>query len=202
MASGKTVCSNYLVENHNYNKISLAEPIYWIVNNLNKESSINLYYHYLDPYINPPLTYDNQIKIINLIEKIKKIPNEKPKPRKRLQWFGTDGIRKQICDTMWIDILLNRISKNPEKKYVVDDVRFPNELEILKKNNFIIVKLEVDSHIQRERLQHLYGKFDESILYHDSEKDIEKLKGDITINANTPLKIMFQDLKKGLKGVI
>lgn len=201
MASGKTTCSNHLVENLGYTRISLAEPIYWIVNNLHLGTPSMLYYQYLNPYIDPPLTSEEQVKFINAIAHTKTIPIEHPKPRKRLQWLGTEGGRQQIRDTIWIDILLNRIAKEPNKNYVIDDVRFANELEAMTKAGFYPVKLEVDIATQRKRLEALYGEFDSEILTHGSEVEISKLKGDTHLDAAQPLESMLIELEEVIKGL-
>jgi len=201
MASGKTTCSNHLVDTLGYTRISLAEPIYWVVNNLHQGTPSDLYYNYLHPYIYPPLTSEQQVKMINAITHVKTIPDEKPKPRKRLQWLGTEGGRQQVRDTIWIDILLNRIARDPGKRYVIDDVRFSNELDAMSKAGFYVIKLDVDLETQRKRLLSLYGEFDDEILTHGSEIEIGKLKGDTHLDAAITLELMLNELTGVIKGL-
>ena len=200
MASGKTTCSNHLVDTYGYTRISLADPIYWVVNKSNGGASSDLYYRYLHPYIYPALSSEEQVAFIKAIDHTKTIAFETPKPRKRLQWLGTEGGRS-IRDTVWIDILLNRIAKEPNKDYVIDDVRFPNEMVAMSKANFHTIKLEVDSDTQRKRIFNLYGEFDESIFTHASEIGIGKIKGDTHLDAAQSLEGMLSDLNSVLKGL-
>ncbi len=200
MASGKTTCSNHIVDTMGYTRISLAEPIYWVVNKLNQGTPSDLYYNYIHPYVYPALSSEDQVRFINAIAHTKTIPNETPKPRKRLQWLGTEGGR-DIRDSIWIDILLNRIKKFP-KDYVIDDVRFENELIAMKNAGFHTIKLEVDESTQRKRLLNLYGEIDESIFSHRSEIEIGKLKGDTHLDAAQSLESMLIDLNAIIKGLL
>lgn len=52
-------------------------------------------------------------------------------PRFALQHIGTDVIRKNFCDDMWMFTLENRLLKSG-KDVVIADVRFPNEIELVK----------------------------------------------------------------------
>lgn len=53
-------------------------------------------------------------------------------PRYILQFMGTEVIRNNLHENFWIDALENSLQKN--KKYVITDVRFPNEMEMVKQN--------------------------------------------------------------------
>lgn len=201
MASGKTTYSKHIVDNYNYTRISLAEPIYWVVDNLKTRCSADIYNIYLDPYIEPELTLIKKINFISCIDFVRTIPDETPKPRKRLQWFGTEGGRNNIRDSIWIDIFLTRVKQNPDIKFVVDDVRFGNERDALSNAGFHLIKLNIDKETQKSRLEKLYGNFDETILAHGSEIEIKGLAGDTTIDTTGPLKTSLSNLDEVLKGI-
>jgi len=201
MTSGKTITSEYLVSEYGYMRIGFAEPIYNIVDNLEILSPEILYSKYLEPYIEPSLSFNEKVTFIKAIRYAKTIPNETPKPRKRLQWFGTEGGRQQIKDTIWIDILLEKVKRDADKhQFVIDDVRFENELNALNSVGFYCIKLEIDEKTQRKRLFSLYGDIDETILSHPSEIGIEKLNGNIVIDATQCLEFMLKDVDAILKG--
>ena len=201
MASGKTTICDHLIANYGYTQIKLARPIYDVVNNIDKYTPIILYKKFLEPYIIPALTEDKIIIFLNGITHIKTIPNEKPKPRKRLQQFGTECGRQQIRDTVWIDILLEKIKRDNKKHlFVIDDVRFPNELKAMRQAAFYCIKLDVTPSIQRKRILSLYGKIDEKIFSHPSEIEILNLKGDITVDASQLLESMLKDVDRIFKG--
>ena len=52
-----------------------------------------------------------------------------PEVRTLLQVFGTDVGRKLLGENVWVDVLFS--SLNPDKNYVVSDVRFENECEAI-----------------------------------------------------------------------
>ena len=52
-------------------------------------------------------------------------------PRLVLQLFGTDCMRDGFYDGVWVSLLKKTILDNPEQNYVVPDVRFENEVNML-----------------------------------------------------------------------
>ena len=51
-------------------------------------------------------------------------------PRYILQNMGTEVIRNHLHENFWVDALENSLQK--DKKYVITDCRFPNEMEMVK----------------------------------------------------------------------
>jgi hypothetical protein len=181
MSSGKTTASQYLVDNYGYKKLSLAEPIYWIVNDLKNKTPRELYSLYIAPYLTSGFTDKELDKFIAGIDYVNKnIPREQPKPRKQLQFIGTE-VGRGIRDTLWVDILLNRVTGDNN---TVDDVRFSNELQYLKNAGFILIKLEITKEEQKIRLSKLYKNFDPEILNHGSEIEIDALLGDYSMKSD------------------
>ena len=70
-----------------------------------------------------------------------------PEERKSFQLLG-QGARDIVYPDIWIDSLKLRI--NPIFDYVIDDVRYPNELAMCD----ITIRLECDLWTQWERYQH------------------------------------------------
>jgi hypothetical protein len=71
-------------------------------------------------------------------------------PRKALQYIGTDLLRNQLCEDIWVCIVENKITEliklNPKIDIVVTDCRFTNEFAILKKfDSARIIKIERES---------------------------------------------------------
>jgi len=52
-------------------------------------------------------------------------------PRLVLQEFGTDCMRKGFYDGFWVSLTKKEILENPGINYVVTDVRFENEIEMV-----------------------------------------------------------------------
>jgi hypothetical protein len=57
-----------------------------------------------------------------------------PEVRRMLQVMGTEVGRELIRDSVWVDIVLDQIKAEPEERFAITDVRFPNELVALREN--------------------------------------------------------------------
>ena len=53
-------------------------------------------------------------------------------PRLVLQKFGTECMREGFFDGIWVSLVKQQVTKNPGKSWVVPDVRFPNEVKMIK----------------------------------------------------------------------
>lgn len=61
-------------------------------------------------------------------------------PRYALQIMGTDILRKQFYDGLWLASVENRIQKT-EGDTVITDVRFPNEVELIRNANGLLINI-------------------------------------------------------------
>lgn len=52
-------------------------------------------------------------------------------PRLILQLFGTDCMRNGFFDGIWVSLVKQQILDNPDQKYIIPDVRFPNEMKVI-----------------------------------------------------------------------
>lgn len=83
------------------------------------------------------------------------------------------------------------IDDNYPYNIVIDDLRFPNELEKLKSEGFYIIRLNISPQIQLERLKNKYpDNYQNHLkgLNHNSEIHIDKLDVDYTIESDHNLK--------------
>ena len=53
-------------------------------------------------------------------------------PRLVLQEFGTDCMRHGFDDSIWVSVVKQELVKYPKKNFVIPDVRFPNEANMIK----------------------------------------------------------------------
>jgi hypothetical protein len=53
-------------------------------------------------------------------------------PRLVLQEFGTDCMRHGFDDGIWVSLVKQELVKYPNKNFVIPDVRFPNEANMIK----------------------------------------------------------------------
>jgi hypothetical protein len=53
-------------------------------------------------------------------------------PRLVLQLFGTDCMRNGFDDSIWVSLVKKQIALQPNTNFVIPDVRFPNEANMIK----------------------------------------------------------------------
>lgn len=62
-------------------------------------------------------------------------------PRWVLQYWGTDVLRNHFHDDIWIASLENKLRKSTDD-IVISDVRFPNEIEAIKRAGGMVVRIK------------------------------------------------------------
>ena len=169
--NGKDTLGNYLVNNYNYMKLSYAEPI--------KEISRILF------GFNDEQLYGGLKEIID--------ENWNTSPRTIMQFLGTEIFRKQmnqvipdIGENFWIKCLevkmLNILKENPSQKFVICDVRFPNELEAIKKLGGIVIRVKRDLNTNNDT--------------HESEKYIENLDVNYEFSNNGTVQQLYDNFEE------
>jgi hypothetical protein len=112
--SGKDTMANYLVENHGFVRMSFADPL--------KEACRIIY------LLNDEQLYGDLKEVID--------PRWGKTPRELMQLTGTEAIRDQVDDKVWIKNLEYRVAEyaatNPNGRVVVPDMRFINEIYCIK----------------------------------------------------------------------
>lgn len=68
------------------------------------------------------------------------IPNFSP--RYALQLIGTDSLRNHFNEGIWFMTLENRIRKDPDQHVVISDVRFPNEVQFIKEQGGVMIRVD------------------------------------------------------------
>jgi len=141
--SGKTSAANLLVKEHGFKKMAFSDPLKEIVSELFGVGYVN----FTDEYL-----------------KTKEIPHMPGwTPRRLMQYFGTEVVRNLYYNA-WIDIMERRIKRETNQDIVVDDVRFINEAELIKKLGGVLIGVEVEGE-------------DKSDL-HDSERFVEQVQNE------------------------
>jgi hypothetical protein len=114
MRSGKDEAANYIKSKYGGNILKFADPLYEI------EAAI--------------------FKIVGI-----PIPEDKTKRRRLLQFIGTEWGRETIDPDLWIKLMDNKIMANrllTDNFMMVTDVRFPNEVEVLRQHGFAIIQIQ------------------------------------------------------------
>ena len=100
-------------------------------------------------------TFPN-MKLMSIAEPVKNIARDlfdmKTKDRALLQTIGTK--MREIDPDIWVNVLLRKIKTTDN--IIIDDVRFENEILILKKAGFKIFYLDIDQEEQVKYLKETY----------------------------------------------
>ena len=139
---------------------------------------------------NMVMQQDNNYQKVSFAGKIKELAVElfdmKEKNRDLLITMGNKF--KEIDENVWA----NYVIKNTKcGNYVLDDLRFQNELDMLIKNGWFIINLEVDHNEQEKRIRKLYPSNYEMHLKNRSDiseiinLDFSRLDSKYLLHINT-----------------
>ena len=197
MCSGKTTVANHLLEKYKYNTVSLAAPIKVMESELaDGIPSMTIVHKYMD-HLDPM----QKAMFKNILDEALLIPREHPKPRKRLQFIGTEGGRNRISQSLWID-LANRTAETMSNA-IIDDVRFVNEFKYFRERGWKAIILTIAPDVQENRIRQLYGKFDPAALSHPSETGVTDIinlnDADLTIDTNNEISHTLQTIDEAIE---
>lgn len=168
---GKDTIADYLVNNHNFYKLTYAEPIKKICREIFSLSDEQLINHTLKEEIDPRWNKS---------------------PRQIMQLIGTDLFRKTFSEDIWVNILCEKAKKLllEGKKIVISDIRHSNELEKLftLSDNILIFNVIRDIKDEKED-NHPTEQF-----YYDKNIPIEKI-------YNTTLKELYVQIDSKIPSV-
>lgn len=116
---GKSSVAEILHEKYGYRKMSFASPL--------KEMLLAM-----------GLTED---EVYNIDLKEKKIERYGKSPRELMQICGTEFARNMVCEDVWVKALEAKIEPEFDDMIVIDDVRFPNEAEMIRKKGGRIIRV-------------------------------------------------------------
>jgi hypothetical protein len=125
--SGKDTVADYVVKKNNFKKVHIASHL---------KEGIKIFFSFSDEQL-----YGNKKDVMD--------KRWNKTPRECLQYIGTDIFRKEINkflpnvkDNFWIDSVINSLNN---ENTIIADVRFQNEVNIIKQKGGIIIKLTRDS---------------------------------------------------------
>ena len=118
--SGKSEAASSLLDNHLFEKMSFADPIYDMVSTLLHRDARAFNKH-------EPVLCGKSVRHL-------------------LQTLGTDWGRHMVGDNIWLDAVDRRLrsveAMGGRKFVVIDDLRFQNEYEWLRERDALIVRIE------------------------------------------------------------
>lgn len=158
--SGKTTAATIAVEQHDFVKLALADPL--------KDSAVVM--------LNAWLVHMNREPFMTR-ELLDKHKDEYFVPL--LQWLGTEWARQFLmAPTIWIDAFLAS-AEAAERPVVCDDCRYLNEANALSEAGFVTVRIKRP---EDERQASLNAANAGGILGHASETELEQIETDLTLN--------------------
>src|SRR5690606_37478372 len=132
--TGKTTLAEYLVERHGFTRCSLAAPIKRIIAECPADSYER---HQFLLRWGQELFPGRMILAARFATEAARALAAERDPGRRAQLIGTD-VGRALDDGVWIRYLLEHL---PEGPVAVDDVRFANECEALRRAGFRLVRL-------------------------------------------------------------
>lgn len=160
--SGKDTLGGYIVNSYGYNKIAFANPL--------KQACKNIF------GLNEAQLYGDKKDCIDEYWNIT--------PREIFQFVGTDLFRNQmdklipIGENIWTKVLEKEMLSNNSTKYVITDVRFKNEAQMIKNNGGFLIKINRETDNQDS---------------HVSETELNDISYDYEINNNSSLEDLYDN---------
>ena len=167
--TGKTTLAEYLVGRHGFTRRSLAAPIKRIITECPKDSYEQ--HQYLFQWAGELFSGSLVLQARFATEAARALAAERD-PGRRAQLLGTD-VGRALDQEVWIRYLLTHL---PDGPVVVDDVRFRNECEALRKAGFVLIRLTAPPDVLAARLAARPGERRDPS--HPSEHGLEGLPDD------------------------
>lgn len=146
MQSGKDTLGKILVDDFGFKRVAFADALREALYALNPiVPSSEFYYHRLKEIVDEKGWDKAKVEI--------------PEIRRLLQVLGTEAGRDIHGQNCWTDIVAHKFEEEPQQSFVCTDVRFPNEVEIIKDYDGIVIRLErtgtspSDSHVSEQFLE-------------------------------------------------
>lgn len=106
-------------------------------------------------------------------------------PRKILQLLGTDAGRMIIHPNIWVNSMFSGYGE--DSRWIITDVRFPNEVEAIKKRGGVVIRVERDMD-------------DPAKCLHQSETALDQYQEfDLVINNNKSINELYEQIRANCK---
>jgi hypothetical protein len=111
--------------------------------------------------------------------------------RQFLQYLGTDIMRK-IKDTIWVDWTIKVINQEQSSLALIPDVRFPNEVDAIKKAGGIVIRLTRDVYNDKHECE---KSLDKDIFDWDKFDEIIENKSSSLEDLQSKIKTLMRSIK-------
>lgn len=128
--SGKDTIASVLINEYNYKKLSFADTLKDVLSSM----------FGWDRFVLEGTTDENRAKRVEIDEFWSSKLNTEITMRSAMTSVGTDLFRKYFDENIWV-FSCERKLQNKEL-VVITDARFPNEIEMIRRNNGIIIEVQ------------------------------------------------------------
>ncbi len=139
---------------------------------------------------------------ISLVEPLRRLvreicPFDRELRRQMMQVLGHAA--RQVYPNVWIDTVVRRLVDNPEGRYVIADVRFPNEVTMLREWGFEVYRIVASEETRIKRHEHREGFTPPRLILEDETEtaldgvDLLEIDGELPIGefCNAIDKVVF-----------
>ena len=127
--SGKDTIAGFLKE-AGYERLAFADALRDVIYRLNPQIEVG--FQTTDRYGNPSEIIEHfRLQQIIDTDGWEMAKSAIPEIRRLMQVMGTEAGRNILGTDIWVDVVMRQIKENPDKKYVITDLRFHNELAAL-----------------------------------------------------------------------
>ena len=193
ICSGKTTTAQLISEHWGHAPITIAEPMYDLADYIRANEPALVFSTIFGLSCGD---YTRATKMIRLLTECAATFKDEifsgEKPRGFLQALGTAF--KELDEDIWIRPVGEEALVHPERSYVCDDVRYPNEAKWLEECNFRSIRCVPPENIRMMRIEQLYPSLSEEKLSHISETALDNYPHfDLLLDTTLPnYKIMKQ----------
>jgi dephospho-CoA kinase len=212
MGSGKSFLCKELMKNHDFQIVSISEPIKHLSSLLINQKPLHEIIAFSEDVVQFSINTTYKDFFTELMQQ----------EYKNVAWvrsesgdlIKTESYRKFTQDVarffrehtddpnVWLKhSIRNMIKMNQEGKSVVcDDLRLRSEKKLFEDNHFAILRLDISSDIQKERLSSLYGNLEPQRLQDITEVDLDQALFDLRIdNSYLTSQELFTKVSQFLK---
>ena len=146
--SGKNFYSNYLIEKYNFKELSFAYPLKQSLKLILNLSDAELYGNKKDEFNERFNCYNREI----------------------MQWFGTEVFRENFNKrfnykgSVWVDNVKYILENNPDNNYVISDIRFQNEIDMIHEFKGTVINI-YNNDIINEDIKTLHKSENQKLVY-------------------------------------
>ncbi len=115
--------------------------------------------------------------------------------REFLQLLGTESIRNQLHENIWVNALFADYDKHKHINWIITDCRFPNEAKAVKDRGGIIVRVNRND----PNIGVYPDKFPLERVLHNSETALDDYTFDYTIDNSGTVDELVEKVKEMLK---